>query len=135
MWGAGLLYLTLKTADLLRAGDWPLLLTTRPVAMWVWAELIAFLVVPLLLWPWTFGRRFFQWCVPLLFVTGVTLNRFDATLFGQHTPAGAIYTPHLLEWASTLGIVAGAALVWYLGVRYLVPPAALQQAASPDTHA
>lgn len=135
MWGAGLLYLALKTADLLRAGDWPLLLTTRPVAVLVWAELIAFLVVPLLLWPWTSGRRFFQWCVPLLFVAGVTLNRFDATLFGQHTPAGALYTPHLLEWASTLGIVAGAALVWYLGVRYLVPPAAPQPAASPDTHA
>jgi Ni/Fe-hydrogenase subunit HybB-like protein len=33
-------------------------------------------------------------------------------------PGEAIYVPSLLEWLSTVGILAGAALVWYLAVRF-----------------
>ncbi|MCB9158350.1 MAG: polysulfide reductase NrfD [Caldilineaceae bacterium] len=134
MCGAALVYLTLKVADLLRAGDWRLLFTPRPITMLVWAELIVFLAVPLVLWIWARRLPWLQWIVPLLFAGGVMLNRFNATLFGQLTPAGAVYRPHILEWASTVGIVAGAMLVWYLGVRYLVAPRSLNQSEAADVH-
>ena len=135
MCGAALVYLTLKMADLLRAGDWRLLFTPRPITMLVWAELIVFLAVPLVLWIWARRLPWLQWIVPLLFAGGVMLNRFNATLFGQLTPAGAVYRPHILEWASTVGIVAGAVLVWYLGVRYLVAPRSLNQSEAANVHA
>ena len=134
MCGAALVYLTLKVADLLRAGDWRLLFTPRPITMLVWAELVVFLAVPLVLWIWARRLPWLQWIVPLLFAGGVMLNRFNATLFGQLTPAGAVYRPHILEWASTVGIVAGAMLVWYLGVRYLVAPRSLNQSEAADVH-
>ena len=134
MCGAALVYLTLKVADLLRAGDWRLLFTPRPITTLVWAELIVFLAVPLVLWIWARRLPWLQWIVPLLFAGGVMLNRFNATLFGQLTPAGAVYRPHILEWASTVGIVAGAVLVWYLGVRYLVAPQSLTQSEPADVH-
>jgi Ni/Fe-hydrogenase subunit HybB-like protein len=51
---------------------------------------------------------------------GVLLNRFNATMFAQSIPDGVSYTPHLLEWLSTIGILAGVVLVWWLGIRFLV---------------
>ena len=121
MWGAGALYLLLKVADLAVSGDWRLLLTARPPTFVVLTELFVFLLAPLLSWRWAATRPWLQWTAPLLLVAGVILNRFNATLFSQHAPAGAAYTPGALEWISTLGIVAGAALIWYVGVRYLTP--------------
>ncbi|MEZ4584580.1 MAG: hypothetical protein R3A10_23600 [Caldilineaceae bacterium] len=109
-------------------GDWRLLFTPRLITMLVWAELVVFLVVPLVLWIWARRPPWLQWIVPLLFA-GVMLNRFNATLFGQLTPAGAVHRPHILEWASTVGIVAGAMLVWYLGVR--LRPVAPRSRTSP----
>lgn len=122
MSGAALAYLLLKVADLAWAGDWPLLFTMRPITLLIWAELLIFLALPLLFWLWKSDAQWVQWTAPLLIVGGVTLNRFNATLFGQILPPDVVYRPHILEWVSTLGIVAGAALVWYLGVRLLVSP-------------
>lgn len=55
-----------------------------------------------------------------LILFGVLLNRFGTTMFGQMPPEGTAYTPHLLEWLSTLGVLAALAVVWYLGIRVLV---------------
>ena len=61
-----------------------------------------------------------QWGAPLLVLVGVLANRFDITIFAQYVPEGAIYSASLLEWLSTIGIIAGVALVWYIAVQYLV---------------
>jgi Ni/Fe-hydrogenase subunit HybB-like protein len=118
---AGFVYLILKLADLVRWGEWSMLFSLKPVSLLVLVEMTLFLLLPLLIWQLADRWPLAQWGAPLLIVAGVTLNRFDATLFGQITPANAVYAPHILEWVSTLGIVAGAALLWYLGVRLLVP--------------
>ena len=55
----------------------------------------------------------------ILILAGVLLNRFSATLFAQSVREGATYTPHILEWISTVGVIAGAILAWCLGVRFL----------------
>ena len=89
--------------------------------LWL-AELGIGVFLPALLWAWPALRRssLIQWAVPLLMLAGVLMNRFDATVFAQILPrAGASYSPHILEWVSTAGILAGVALVWYLGVLFL----------------
>ena len=48
------------------------------------------------------------------------MNRFDATLFGQILPEGAAYSPNIMEWMSTIGILAAAALAWMICVRFIV---------------
>jgi len=47
------------------------------------------------------------------------MNRFNATMFGQLLPANVNYSPHILEWLSTLGIIGAAVMAWLLGVRFL----------------
>jgi Ni/Fe-hydrogenase subunit HybB-like protein len=56
-----------------------------------------------------------------LILFGVLLNRFNATMFAQTPPPGTPpYSPHPVEWLTTIGILAGAALAWYVAVRWLV---------------
>jgi Ni/Fe-hydrogenase subunit HybB-like protein len=118
----GLLYLAAKVGELFWAGEWTLLTLDNPNALLWSSELLIGVVLPLVLW-WGVGwqrRPYVQWLAPVLVVIGIGLNRFDATLFGQHFLGNAVYSPHILEWLSTLGILAAAGLGWYVGVRYLV---------------
>ncbi len=60
-----------------------------------------------------------QWITPSLGLAGVLMNRFDATLYAQVVrTVGAVYTPHVLEWISTVGILAAALLAWIIGIRF-----------------
>ena len=52
-------------------------------------------------------------------LSGVLMIRFNATMFAQLLPEGTTYVPHVLEWLSTIGILAAAAIAWYLGIRFL----------------
>lgn len=118
----GLLYLALKVGEVILAGEWQQLTSLNSYAVLWSSELLIGVGLPLLLWWWPghHGRPTRQWLAPLLVLVGIGLNRFDATLFAQHFATTASYTPHILEWLSTLGILAGAGLGWYIGVRYLV---------------
>jgi Ni/Fe-hydrogenase subunit HybB-like protein len=116
----GLLYLLFKVAEHLYAGELPLLVALTPLSMLWLAELVIGVVIPVLLCS-VAGlreRSLVQWVAPLMVILGVGMNRFNATLFAQSTPGDVIYVPSLLEWLSTVGILAGAALVWYLAVRF-----------------
>lgn len=116
------IYLALKLADLAWAGELSRLATFDRSSLLLGSELLLGIVLPLLLW-WLPGGRhqsLVQWMAPLLVLLGVSLNRFNATMFAQSLPTTVTYSPHILEWLSTLGILAGAGLGWYVGVRYLV---------------
>ncbi|MCE7979904.1 MAG: hypothetical protein DYG89_01820 [Caldilinea sp. CFX5] len=115
-------YLLLKMADLAWAGELGRLFTLHHSSLLLNSELLLGVVLPLLLW-WLPGWRqhtAVQWVAPLLVLLGVSLNRFNATMFAQSMPTTVVYSPHILEWLSTIGILAGAGLGWYVGVRYLV---------------
>lgn len=121
--GVALFYLVLKLADLWWRDQWPVLLSFSPVSQWLWLELGLGVVVPLalLLNPTLRSRCWSQWLGAGLIMFGVLMNRFNATMFGQTPPPGTPpYIPHLMEWLSTFGIIAGAMLAWYVGVRLLV---------------
>ncbi len=110
-----------KLAELGGSGELALLWTApAPGVLWL-AELAIGVAVPALLWGVPRVRRSnpVQWLLPILILAGVLMNRFDATLYGQVVPAmAASYSPHLLEWISTIGILAAALLAWLGGIRF-----------------
>lgn len=117
-----ILYLALKLAELAWAGELSRLTVLNRNTLLFAGELLIGVVLPVVLWWWPGWRRqgFVLWTSPLLVLLGVALNRFNATMFAQAMPTNVVYSPHILEWLSTIGIVAGATLGWYIGVRYLV---------------
>lgn len=88
----------------------------------MWLELSVCVILPMVLFflPSMRHKQNVIWTGTLLILLGVLANRFSATLFAQSTAEWATYSPHLMEWLSTIGVLAGAALAWYLGVRYLI---------------
>lgn len=117
----GVFYLALKVGDLLISGDLALIFTAGAFSVWWWIEVGLGLVAPvvLLLAPRLRDRPWVTLVGPLLLLFGVMMNRFNATMFGQILPPGVTYTPHLLEWLSTIGIIGAGVLAWLLGVRFL----------------
>ena len=116
-------YLFLKLGDLLIAGEIPALLSFDRMSSLLWLELGLGAVLPagLTLIPAVRSRQFARLMAAGLVLSGVFANRFSATLFAQQPPMGtAAYVPHIVEWLTTGGIIAGAALAWYLSVRFLV---------------
>jgi len=89
------------------------------------------LVVPifLLLNRRTRANPFWRMLALLLVVLGVIVYRWDTNLSGQlvvlsylpgsPTVAYTAYRPSLVEWVSTLGVLAYGMLAFSLGVRYL----------------
>jgi Ni/Fe-hydrogenase subunit HybB-like protein len=119
--GALVLYLVLKVVDLVAGGDLPALVGFQGKSPLMWVELLGGTLAPLvvLLLPGTRVRMSWQSAASAAVVLGMVLNRFNATLFGQQTLPGAQYVPHLAEWMTTIGVLSGAGLIWFLAVKYL----------------
>jgi Ni/Fe-hydrogenase subunit HybB-like protein len=118
------LFLILRVGQLAVEGRLDLLAIPAAITLTWWLEFTVMVLAPLALFITAFVRRrqLDSWLLPLLVIGGVTLNRFNSTMAAQISPLGSVdYVPHLLEWFSTVGILAGAALVWYLAVRWLTP--------------
>ncbi len=116
-----LVYTLLKLGDLAVAGELPALFAFDRASLLMWLELGLGAILPMILFfvPSLAAQRRWQTVGALLILFGVLLNRFNATLFAQQARPGASYLPNLVEWLSTLGVLAAAALAWYVGVRYL----------------
>jgi Ni/Fe-hydrogenase subunit HybB-like protein len=116
------LFAAIKLGEIIVAGELPLLLAFDQMSLLMWVELGLGAIVPavLLLIPKVRAQKAGQFVSAGLILMGVFISRFSATMFAQTPPAGAEpYTPHFMEWLTTFGILAGAALVWYLAVRLL----------------
>lgn len=116
-----IVYLALKIGDLLVSGELAMVFNAGAYSAWWWVEVGIGLIAPivLLMTPQLRTRPWTPVAAPLLFLFGVMMNRFNATMFGQILPPGTTYTPHLLEWLSTIGILGAAVMAWFLGVRFL----------------
>jgi Ni/Fe-hydrogenase subunit HybB-like protein len=114
-------YVALKLAEVVISGETAQLMSLNSMSRLYWFELGVGAILPavLLLAPRFRAHPVGPWIGPGLVLLGVAANRFDATLFAQISPAGALYVPSILEWLSTIGVLAGVSLVWYLGVRLL----------------
>jgi Ni/Fe-hydrogenase subunit HybB-like protein len=119
--GAALVYGLLKLGEIVAAGEASLLLAADRYSLLLWTEMLLGVILPIAIFlrPARRHNPAWLWTGALLALFGVLLNRFDATWFAQIGPTWTGYVPHHLEWLSTLGVIAGAMLVWWLGVRYL----------------
>jgi Ni/Fe-hydrogenase subunit HybB-like protein len=117
----GVFYLALKLGDLLVSGEIALLWSAGAYSFWWWLEVGVGLMIPiaLLLIPSLRSRPWVPLVAPLLLLFGVMMNRFNATMFGQILPPGVTYSPTLIEWLSTIGIIGAGVMAWLLGVRFL----------------
>ena len=117
----GVFYLALKLGDLLVSGEIALLWSAGAYSFWWWLEIGVGLMLPsaLLLIPSLRSRPWVTVVAPLLLLFGVMMNRFNATMFGQMLPPGVTYSPSLIEWLSTIGIIGAGVMAWLLGVRFL----------------
>ncbi len=114
-------YLLVKLADLLVSGDWKVLLLGRWESYLYGIELVISVVIPVILVANRRTRCSPTWLGIAAFsaALGLALNRVDVGIFGYFADAGAIYLPSLLEWALSLGVIAGAILVFMFCVEHL----------------
>ena len=120
--GAIIAYLALRFGVLAMEGKLAATLSGTVQAQAFWFELTIGCFLPLVLFivGWIRRMDWIYWVAPALVAIGVAMNRFNATLIGQSPPWAGSYSPHVMEWLTTAGILSGAFLVWLLAVRYLV---------------
>jgi Ni/Fe-hydrogenase subunit HybB-like protein len=113
-------YLVLKFGELIIAGEFDLLFEGGLYTFLFWTEIIVGAVIPIILFAMKQVRlsRAASLFGAFLIMGGAILNRFDVTWFGMKPVAGASYTPHWMEIAILVGVVAGVVMVYSLIARY-----------------
>ena len=113
VWG---IYLLLKVEDLIFAGQLGEAFTFDTQSIWFLFELLVGVVLPIVLYAQKRIRESENGLlVTAIIVTfGTALNRFNTVLVGQKVVEGASYTPHWIEIAIQVGVLAGVVLAWYL---------------------
>jgi Ni/Fe-hydrogenase subunit HybB-like protein len=118
VWG---LYLVLKLEDLVFSGQLGEAFAFDAQSVWFLGELVVGVILPIILYAQRRVRQSQRGLVgtAILVTLGVALNRFNATLTGQAVVEGASYTPHWIELAIQVGVLAAGVLVWYLAASFL----------------
>ncbi len=113
-------YLVLKFGELLIAGELDLLFEGDIYTVLFWTEVIVGVVIPIILFAFKQTRFSRQLSLfgALLIMGGVILNRFDVTWFAMKPVPGQFYSPHWMEVAILVGVVAGVVMVYSLVARY-----------------
>jgi Ni/Fe-hydrogenase subunit HybB-like protein len=111
-------YLACRVGDWLLAGDLGLLFTSGIYSMLAWGELILGVVLPLALLFSKLGNRAdgVFWS-GVWIVVGLFIHRLTTSFIALETPAWATYVPHWIEVLSSVGIAAGAVLVYIILAR------------------
>ncbi len=112
-------YLLFKVADLVFSGKMEVLFRGTWESWLYVAELLIAAVIPILLVAIPQTRTSPKWLALAAWsaVVGLALNRLDVGIFGYFRDARAVYFPSLLEWALSLGVVAGGVLVFMFCVE------------------
>lgn len=117
---AGAVYLALRIVDLKtrHIAPWQFGWTTETLLFTVEAVLLS---VPVLLLFADWTRRSPQrvYVCASAFLLGFVANRMNVAVTGMERSSGVTYTPHWMEWSSTLMLIAGGFAVFRLAVRYL----------------
>ena len=113
-------YLVLKFGELIIANELHLPFEGGLYTFLFWAELIVGAVIPIILFAFKQVRysRAGALFASLLVIAGVVLNRFDVTWFAMRPVDGQTYSPHWMEVAILVGVVAGIITVYSLVARY-----------------
>jgi Ni/Fe-hydrogenase subunit HybB-like protein len=113
-------YLVLKFGELIIANELDLLFTSGRHSGLFWTEIIIGAVIPMGLFAFRSVRfsRMGSTLGAFFVMGGVILNRFDVTWFAISPVNGQTYTPHWMEVAILVGVVAGLITVYSLVARY-----------------
>ena len=113
-------YLVLKFGELVIANELDLLFSSGIYSLLFWTEIIVGVVMPIVLFALKRVRtsRVASMLGAFLIIGGVILNRFDVTWFAMKPVNGEMYTPHWMEVAILVGVVAGLVTVYSLIARY-----------------
>ncbi len=129
-------YLVLKFGELIIANEFHLPFEGGAYAFLFWAELIVGAVIPISLFALKQVRysRAASLFGAALIMGGVILNRFDVTWFAMKPIEGQTYSPHWMEVAILVGVVAGIVTVYSLVARYfpVYEETARYQRSSPE---
>lgn len=114
-------YLLVKIVDLVAAGEFGMVLSATPMAALWWVEVIIGVVLPIILLSSTRIRqdKVKLFLSALLVVIGVVINRFAVSWLALAGRAGYTYTPHWMEFAVSIGLVAWAIIILMIANRYL----------------
>ncbi len=114
-------YLFAKVLELLIAGDFHLLFDGTRASGLFFTEISIGVIFPMLMLLFARARENASWrfLAALMVIAGLMLNRVDVSIISWARPADALpYTVHPLEYAFTIGLWAGLALVFYLVALY-----------------
>lgn len=115
------LYLLLKVEDVAFAGQLGAVFSFDAQSVWFLVELLIGVVLPIILFALPRVRNSERGLLgtALLVTMGTVLNRFNTVLVGQKVVEGASYSPHWMEVAVQVGVLAAVILVWYLAASLL----------------
>ncbi len=110
--------LLIKIGDLVFAGEVGLILEGSYQSNLFILENIVGIIIPLLILSVPRFRRSVQWIyrAGLLSLIGLVLNRLN---IGWTSMAGAVYTPHWMEVAVSVGLFSGGILIFGLAMKNL----------------
>jgi len=108
------IYLLTKIADLILSQKVAVLLSWTWESWLYFGELLIAALIPIVLVAIPTTRNSPKWLGVAAWsaAAGLALNRLNVGIFGYFRDAGAVYFPSLLEWALSLGVVAGGVLVF-----------------------
>jgi Ni/Fe-hydrogenase subunit HybB-like protein len=122
-------YAVFRFGDLFLTGDARAMFAFDGQSIWFWIEIILMTIAPIVFFSLKSIRQNETGLLvsSLVVIVGVFMNRFNATLTAQavnrftveSVTEAASYSPHLMEWAMQIGILAAGVLVWYLAARFL----------------
>lgn len=122
-------YLVLRGGDLWFTGDLAAVFRFDAQSIWFWIEVVVGVILPILLFAQASIRKSESGLLftSLLVIVGVFINRFNATLIAQQVNRFTVaavtetagYTPHWIEYAVQIGVLAAATLAWYFAARIL----------------
>jgi Ni/Fe-hydrogenase subunit HybB-like protein len=119
-------YLVFRIGDLLFTGDLGAMFAFDSLSIRFWIELLLMAGAPIVLYSMPSVRKSDSALLvtALLTIVGLFLNRFNPLFSGSPVPVGAShaefsYFPSLIEFAVQIGVLSAAALIWYLGARFL----------------
>lgn len=113
-------YLVLKFGELLISDELDLLFSSGTYSWMFWAEIVVGVLIPIFLFASRRVRmnRSYSLIGAFLIMAGVILNRFDVTWFAMMPVSGEVYSPHWMEVAILVGVVALLITIYSLVARY-----------------
>lgn len=115
------IYLVVKLGDVLIAGEIGLIFSQGVHSVLWLVEVLGGVVAPIVLLslPRIRQSRTALFWSAVAVVAGLVLNRFNVSWLAMAGRPGVSYAPHWMEFAITVGLVAGGVLVFTLANRYL----------------